>query len=63
MVLTGGQVHDPAGADALLPGIEAKALLADKAYDADKRVNDPLEAAGKDRRHPAESEPREAKGV
>ncbi len=47
MVVTGGQVHDLAGADALLPGIEAKALLADKAYDADKRVIDPLAAAGK----------------
>jgi len=39
-VLTAGQVHDLAGADALLPGTEAKALLADKAYDADKRVID-----------------------
>ena len=46
-MLTGGQVHDLAGADALLPGMEAKALLADKAYDADKRVIEPLEAAGK----------------
>jgi transposase len=47
IMLTGGQVHDLAGADALLPGMEAKALLADKAYDADKRVIEPLEAAGK----------------
>jgi transposase len=47
IMLTGGQVHDLAGADALLPGMEAKALLADKAYDADKRVIEPLETAGK----------------
>ena len=36
--LTGGQVHDLSGADALLGGIQAKILLADKAYDAEKRV-------------------------
>ena len=47
IVLTGGNVHDLTGADALLPGMEGKALLADKAYDADKRVIEPLEAAGK----------------
>ena len=46
IILTAGQVHDLAGADALLPGLEAKALLADKAYDADKRVIEPREAAG-----------------
>jgi transposase len=47
MVLTGGQVHDLAGADALLPKMEAAALLADKAYDADRRMIEPLQAAGK----------------
>lgn len=47
VTLTAGQVHDLAGADALVPGMEADALLADKAYDADKRVIEPLEAAGK----------------
>jgi transposase len=47
IILTGGQVHDLAGADALLPGMEAKALLADKAFDAGERVIKPLEAAGK----------------
>ena len=31
--LTPGQAHDLVGADALLPGLEADALLADKAYD------------------------------
>ena len=46
IVLTAGQLHDLAGADALLPGMEAKALLADKAYDADKRVIELLAAAG-----------------
>jgi transposase len=47
VLLTAGQVHDLAGADALLPGMEAKALLAAKAFDADDRVVKPLEAAGK----------------
>ena len=31
----------------MLPGMEAPTLLADKAYDADKRVIELLEAAGK----------------
>jgi transposase len=47
IILTAGQVHDLAGADALIPGMEAKALLADKAYDADERVIEPLAEAGK----------------
>lgn len=46
IILTAGQVHDLVGADALLPGMKAKSLLADKAYDADKRVIEPLTAAG-----------------
>lgn len=45
--LTAGQVHDLAGADALLPEMEATTLLADKAYDADKRVIEVLAVAGK----------------
>jgi len=45
--LTGGQAHDLAGADHLLPGMTANMLIADKAFDADKRVLDPLAAAGK----------------
>ena len=36
------------GADQLLPDLEAYALLADKAYDADERVIDRLRAAGKE---------------
>jgi transposase len=45
--LTAGQIHDLAGADALVPGMAAETLLADKAYDADQRVIEPLKAAGK----------------
>jgi transposase len=45
--LTGGQAHDLIGADHLLPGMQADALIADKAFDADARVRAPLAAAGK----------------
>ena len=45
--LTGGQACDLAGADALLPGITATTVLADKGYDADARVLAPLAEAGK----------------
>ena len=45
--LTGGEAHDLAGADHLLPTMQAEALIADKAFDADKRVREPLAAAGK----------------
>jgi transposase len=46
-ILTPGQAHDLQGADALLPQMQADALLADKAFDADERVIEPLLAAGK----------------
>ena len=46
-LLTAGQAHDLEGADALLPQMQADVLLADKAYDADERVIEPLKAAGK----------------
>ena len=46
-LLTPGQAHDLEGADALLPDMAADALLADKAFDADKRVIEPLLARGK----------------
>lgn len=46
-LLTAGQVHDLAGADALLPGMAANTLVADKAFDADERVIEPLLARGK----------------
>ena len=45
--LTGGEAHDLVGADHLLPDMEADILIADKAFDADKRVIQPLKAAGK----------------
>jgi transposase len=45
--LTGGEAHDLVGADHLLPDMEADALIADKAFDANKRVIEPLSAAGK----------------
>ncbi|WP_267106641.1 transposase, partial [Xanthomonas sacchari] len=44
--LTAGQASDLEGADALLPSLSAKALIADRAYDAGKRVIEPLEQAG-----------------
>ena len=43
--LSGGQASDLAGADRWLPGLEADALLADQASDADARVLEVLEAA------------------
>ena len=46
--LTPGQACDLDGSDKLLPGLEAKTILADKAYDADARVIDPLLAEGKE---------------
>jgi len=45
--LSGGQTHDLAGADVLLPGMTAETLLADKAYDADERVLKRLKESGK----------------
>ena len=36
-----------AGADALLPHMTANLLIADRAFDADSRVLEPLAAAGK----------------
>jgi len=46
-LLTPGQAHDLDGADALLPAIQANILIADKAFDADKCVIEPLQNAGK----------------
>ena len=45
--LTPGQAHDLDGADVLLPNVEAGIVIADKAFDADERVREPLENAGK----------------
>jgi len=46
-LLTPGQAHDLDGADVFLPQMQADTLLADRAFDADKRVIEPLLAAGK----------------
>jgi transposase len=46
-LLTPGQSHDLEGADVFLPQMQADTLLADRAFDADKRVIEPLLAAGK----------------
>jgi transposase len=45
--LTQGQACDLDGSDALLPTITAMTVLADRAYDAEERVLEPLRAAGK----------------
>jgi transposase len=45
--LSPGQAHDLEGADALLLGMKASTLVADRAFDAEKRVIEPLRAAGK----------------
>ena len=45
--LTGGQAHDLAGADALLAGIAAPTVIADRGYDAEARVLAPLRQAGR----------------
>ncbi len=46
-LLTGGQACDLDGADHLIGDLEAPILLADKGYDADARVIEPLVKAGK----------------
>ena len=46
--LTEGQIHDLVGSDYFLEDFQADALLADKAYDADERVIQKLEAQGKE---------------
>lgn len=45
--LTPGQACDLDGADVLLQGLNADTLLADKGYDADKRVLERLKRQGK----------------
>jgi transposase len=45
--LTGGEAYDLIDPDHLLPEMQADTLIADKAFDADKRVIEPLAAAGK----------------
>ena len=57
--LTPGQTHDLAGADQLLPEVEANIVIADKAYDAQERVITPLEQAGKSVVIPSKSNAKE----
>ena len=45
--LTPGQAGDLDGSDLLLPKLTAQTILADKGYDADKRVVEPFIAQGK----------------
>ncbi len=45
--LTSGQAHDLEGADVLLNDTAGATVIADKAYDAQERVVEPLEKAGK----------------
>ncbi len=45
--LTPGQACDLDGADVLLPRTDANTTSADKGYDADQRVLEPLAEAGK----------------
>ncbi len=60
--LTPGQACDLDGSDLLLPKLTAQTILADKGYDADRRVITPLIAQGKTVVIPSRSnriEPRE----
>ena len=45
--LTPGQAHDLEGADVLLKDTQADTVIADKAYDAQARLIEPLVQAGK----------------
>ena len=45
--MTEGQAHDLDGSDYFLENFKGDALLADKAYDADKRVIEKLKEQGK----------------
>ncbi len=46
-LVTPGQACDLEGADALLPALAAPVVMADKGYDADERVFQPLAQTGK----------------
>ena len=58
-----GQAHDLDGADALLPRLspETGQLLADKAYDAQERMLDPLKKAGIEAVIPSKSSRKESR--
>ena len=53
--LTPGQAHDLEGADVLLAETPGECVIADKAYDAQARVIEPLSKAGKSCVIPARS--------
>ena len=57
--LTAGQSHDLEGADVLLNELQAEALLADKAYDADERVRERLQEKGGEAVIPSKSSRKE----
>jgi transposase len=59
--LTPGQACDLDGADVLLPEIKGKTLLADKGYDADKRVIDVMKEKGIEIAIPPKSNRKEAR--
>jgi transposase len=59
--LSPGQAHDLEGADALLPGLAADALIADEAYDAEQRVLEPLARASRTAVIPPEANRKEAR--
>ncbi len=59
--LTPGQAHDLAGADQLLPGVEAETVIADKGYDAQERVIAPMKKSGKKAIIPSKSNAKEAR--
>jgi hypothetical protein len=46
LYLTQGQAHELEGRDVYLPALQARALLVDKTFDADKRVIQKMEAQG-----------------
>jgi hypothetical protein len=54
LLLTPGQAHDLAGADALLPHMAANLPISDRAFDADRRV---LDCGWQSRRNPASTKP------
>src|SRR4051812_5962568 len=60
-LLTPGQAHDLVGSDVLLTDLSAGAVIADKAYDADDRVVQPLKQAGTEAVIPPRSKRRTAR--
>src|SRR3954462_14260535 len=60
-LLTPGQAHDLVGSNVLLTDLSAGAVIADKAYDADDRVVQPLKQAGIEAVIPPRSQRRTAR--